>query len=434
MRFSGLILAVTVLIFGGLNLKGQDASYFPPLTGDDWENIDPESLEWCSENIENLDNFLDATNTKAFMVLKDGRIVLELYFDEFVADSVWYWASAGKTIAAVLTGAAQEEGFLSLNDPVATYLGAGWTNCTPTEEAQRLVYHQLTMSSGFNTFPLFWDCTTPECFNCSVEPGTQWHYHNGVYRQLVDVIEAATGLTRNQYTTAKIKNKIGMGGFWFDDLYISTARDMARFGLLALNDFVWDGDPILEDMAYIEAMRNTALPDNEAYGYLWWLNGKNSHYTPLDFELKEGFLIPSAPADLYAGMGANDQRVYVVPSENMVVVRLGNVAFEDAAAVSTFDDLLWQHLMDLACAPMSVSNGNNVAPQLMVYPNPTSGNVYIDEEVEFLHVKIFNLKGVKIWHGNSAALQDGITLPSGFYIIDALSYDGVSKHAKLLVK
>lgn len=61
--------------------------YFPPTTGTAWQTLDPADLGWCSDSINALYNLLQQTNTKSFMVLKDGKIVLEKYFGTFTADS-----------------------------------------------------------------------------------------------------------------------------------------------------------------------------------------------------------------------------------------------------------------------------------------------------------------------------------------------------------
>ena len=71
-----------------------------------------------------------------------------------------------------------------------------------------------------------------------------------------------------------------MGGSWIQlnnsDTYYSTARDMARFGLLILNEGVWDEDVIPNDTNYFSNMVNTSQEINKSYGYLGWLNVKES--------------------------------------------------------------------------------------------------------------------------------------------------------------
>lgn len=88
-------------------------------------------------------------------------------------------------------------------------------------------------------------------------------------------------------------------------------------------------------------MTSTSQNLNPAYGYLYWLNGKDTYRIPTSEEEFTGKLIPNAPDDLYAGLGANDQKLYVVPSQKLVVVRMGGDASESNLGPSSFDDELW---------------------------------------------------------------------------------------------
>lgn len=96
--------------------------YFPPLTGNTWDTISPQSLSWCQPKIDSLYAFLDTNNTKAFILLKDGKIVLEKYFGTYTQATPWQWASAGKTITSFMVGMAQQEGYLSISDTTSEYL------------------------------------------------------------------------------------------------------------------------------------------------------------------------------------------------------------------------------------------------------------------------------------------------------------------------
>jgi len=138
-----------------------------------------------------------------------------------------------------------------------------------------------------------------------------------------------------------------MQGFWlpygYFKLYFSNARSVARFGLLNLNEGVWDETPILSDENYFYEMTNTSQSHNLSYGYLWWLNGKSSYRLPFELQESSGPLVPNAPADMYAGLGKDDQKMYIVPSENLVVVRLGdNAEGESLSGPSSFDNDLWE--------------------------------------------------------------------------------------------
>lgn len=137
--------------------------YFPPVSGDEWATTSMDELGWCADQLPELCDYLDENNTKAFLVLKDGKIVIEKYFGTFEQDSIWYWASAGKTITAVLTGIAQQEGDLDINDKSSDYLGTGWTDLTLEQENNITVKHQLSMITGLDDETGDVDCTDPEC-------------------------------------------------------------------------------------------------------------------------------------------------------------------------------------------------------------------------------------------------------------------------------
>jgi CubicO group peptidase (beta-lactamase class C family) len=339
------------------------ALYFPPLTGNAWDTISPSSIGWCQPSIDSLYSYLGQTNTKGFIILKNGRIVLEKYFGTFTADSVHYWASAGKSLIAMLTGIAQEKKLLDINNAVSAYLGNGWSAAPTDKESVITLRHLLTMTSGFNdkpAAPCDNESTDASCLQYLTDTGQRWAYHTGAYQQLAGVISAASGTSINTYTNTNINNHTGMPGLWVSGVYYSKTRSMARFGLLALNKGVWANDTLLHDTAYFNAMVNTSQPYNQSYGYLWWLNGKSSFMSPGLQLVFNGSLIPNAPAGMFAALGKNDQKIYVVPSQGLVVVRTGESAYGIAAAFSPFDDALWGKIDSLGykCNYTFTGSGN----------------------------------------------------------------------------
>jgi CubicO group peptidase (beta-lactamase class C family) len=321
--------------------------YFPPLIGNQWETISPAALGWNVSQIDPLFDFLNQNNTKAFIVLVDGKIVLEKYFGTFQQDSLWYWASAGKTLTSFLVGIAQQEKYLSLNDATSRWLGAGWTSPPRDRENLITVRHQLTMTSGLDDGVADPYCTEPRCLIYKADAGTRWAYHNGPYTLLDSVIQSATGQTLNQYFIAKVRNKIGMNGVFlklgYNNVYFSTARSMARFGLLILNKGKWSQTPVLADSAYFHEMVNTSQNLNLSYGYLWWLNGKPSFMLPQTQFVFAGALNKDAPPDMFAALGKNGQLLNVVPSMNLVMVRMGE-APENVLVPTTLNNQIWQKL------------------------------------------------------------------------------------------
>ncbi len=325
--------------------------YFPPTSGIDWQTTTPASLGWNTTELNNLYTYLQSKNTKAFIVLKNGKIVAEKYFGTFTVDSNWYWASAGKTITGILIGIAQQEGLLNINNKTSQYLGAGWTSMPLIKENLITVRHQLTMTTGMDHAVPDNDCTLPACLQYKADAGTRWFYHNAPYTLLDKVVENASGKSYNTYFQEKIRDKIGMNGFWFkngyNNIYYSTPRSMARFGLLMLNKGIWNGTAVLNDSNYFNALVNTSQNLNSSYGYLTWLNGKASHMLPATSVVFNGMITPNAPADMYAALGKNDQKIYVVPSQKLVVIRMGNAAGNSLLALSSFDNELWGKLKNV---------------------------------------------------------------------------------------
>ncbi|MDO5981644.1 serine hydrolase domain-containing protein [Flavivirga spongiicola] len=325
--------------------------YFPPTDSNIWETLSLEELEWNETVLQSLLDYVESKNTKAFLILKNGKIAVEWYGNGEDANSNLAWNSAAKTLVAFTTGIAQNEGFLNINDASKGYLDNGWSNLTPEQESDITIWNHLTMTTGLDYTVINNNCTDPDCFIYKNEPGSFWYYHNGTYTILHDIVSGAVNTDFNSYFNAKLKNKIGMQGAWipfgYYKLYYSNARSMARFGLLNLNKGIWNGINILNDENYFNDMTNASQNLNKAYGYLWWLNGKDSYRGPGLTSEFQGKLIPNAPDDLIAGLGKNDQKMYIIPSQNLVIIRMGDDAGESLLGPSSFDNDLWEEINKL---------------------------------------------------------------------------------------
>lgn len=323
--------------------------YFPPINSSEWETSSLESLGWNSNNLQELLNFIEDKDTKAFIILKDGKIAIEWYGNGADASTNLPWNSAAKTLSAFTMGIAQKEGYLNINDASKDYLGDNWSSLTLDQESNISIWNHLTLTTGLDYDITNTSCTDPECLIYLDEPDNFWYYHNATYTLTHDIISGAVSSDFNTYFNEKLKNKIGMQGSWipigYFKLYYSNARSMARFGLLNLNESVWDETNILNDDNYFNAMINTSQTHNPAYGYFWWLNGKSSYRLPETTEAFTGELIPNAPSDMYAGLGRNDQKMYIIPSDNLVVIRLGDSSGVDSFfGPSSFDNELWEKI------------------------------------------------------------------------------------------
>lgn len=323
-----------------------ETMYFPDNNSDAWETKSASSLNWNESQVQPLLDYLQQKHSRSFMILVNGRIVMENYFNGHSATTPWYWASAGKTLTATMTGIAQQEGLLDINDKVSDYLGTGWTSAPLAKENMITNRHLLTMTSGLND--ALGDDVSPTNLQYVAEAGTRWAYHN-VYVKLQDVIAQASGQSWSSYFNTKLRDRIGMTGTWLDSgddlsVYWSTTRSMARFGLLALNKGKWRQEQVVNE-AYFSQAINTSQNINLSYGYLWWLNGKQSYHLPGTQFQFNGSIIPTAPADMYSALGKNDQKIYVIPSKKMVIIRMGDAADDVNMALSDFDEVVWQKIM-----------------------------------------------------------------------------------------
>ncbi|MEJ8757557.1 serine hydrolase domain-containing protein [Pontibacter sp. H259] len=331
----------------------QTTLYFPPTNSSAWETVTAQELGWNTAAVPQLLDYLEDNNTRAFILLKDGKIVMEHYFGAvasgapFTASSNWYWASAGKTLTAFMVGKAQEDGLLTIADKTSKYLGNGWSSLTPAQEDKITIRHHLTMTTGLNDGVPDNHCSDASCLTYLAPPGTRWAYHNGPYNLLTDVVAAASGKTFNSYFDSQLKNKIGMDGNWTtignDYVYISTARSMARFGLLVLNKGKWGTTTVLNDQAYITDMLTPSQNLNQSYGYLWWLNGQPSYMVPTLQRTFAGSASPDAPSDMVAAIGKNGQLINIVPSQNLILIRMGENPDNSDVSLE-FQNELWKKI------------------------------------------------------------------------------------------
>jgi CubicO group peptidase (beta-lactamase class C family) len=319
------------------------SQYFPSPSG--WETVDPAAVGWNPAALQSALDFAGARSSRAVVVAVGGRVVAQQSWGValgFARDI----ASAQKSVTALLIGNLVAAGRLAVREPVATYLGRGWTKTTPDQERLITVRHLLTMTSGLTDDLRF-----------EAVPGTRWRYNTNAYQELPRVVEAITARTIDAVTRAELFDPIGVSSAsgWRDRLgngpfakdgngrriqgLLMTAPDMARVGLLVVRGGQWNGRSVLEDPRYLATALDSSQDLNPSYGYLWWLNGKSAHVLPGPPVRRPGPLIPTAPTDLVAALGKDDQTIYVCRSLDLVVTRIG------ANAGGGFDVELWRRLV-----------------------------------------------------------------------------------------
>lgn len=408
-------------------------NYFPPLQGDQWETVSFAELGWCDDQLDELLDYLEISNTKAFIVLKDGKIVIEEYFGDTNMNTNLPWNSAGKTLTGLMIGVAQENGILSIDDKTSDYLGTGWTSLTSEEEDQILIQHQLAMTTGLDDTEAY--CVTPECLTYLADPGTRWAYHNGPYTLLQDVIESASGITMNNYLNQNLKSKTGIQGAFIplgtNKVFFGPARGMARMGLLALNEASWDTTAILSDMDYYNQMISPSQDLNLAYGYLWWLNGSSSFMLPSSQIVFPGSISIEAPADLFAGIGKNGQFMDVVPSQDLVVIRMGDAPNNDLVPLP-FHNEMWEYLTAIICESTATEE-SIPSSSINIYPNPFNQQFQIDTDLEIATIQLYNAMGQLVVQQAQAGSISGRDLAVGIYWLEIIDTEG-RKAVKQIVK
>ena len=320
------------------------AYYFPPADGE-WQSKSAADAGWDEAALQAAFDYAATRQTYGMVLLHRGKIVKEQYWNNWTKDTRYYLASAGKSVLGFVAGIAQQEALIDINRKTSDYLGIGWTSLPRAKEDLITVRHQLTMTTGLDDAVADPDCLDPGCLTYKADAGTRWAYHNAPYRLLQEVMSQASGKSWNQYCKEKLFTPVGMqSAFWLDHIMYCNTRDAARFGSLILRRGEWNGKKILNDPAYFNAMVNTSQTYNLSYGYLWWLNGKQSAMVPQSQIVFPTSLAPAAPADMLMALGKGDKKIYVVPSLQLVLVRLGDDAGGALSGPSGFDNDLWTRL------------------------------------------------------------------------------------------
>ena len=314
------------------------APYVPPAaSAGEWQATPASSVGWSDDGLEAVARLAEETNSRAITVTVGGRLLLERYFAAFDEETAADVASVQKSVMSTLVGMSVERDELDLDQTVSSVLPAGWSRAGAAE-AEITVRHLLTMSSGLH----------PRRLTQVSEPGSTFDYNTAAYQKLRPVLETVTGRDIDTLSRERLFDPVGMSdatlwaprpdrptnrdATWALHWGLSVAaRDLARFGLLALRQGTW-GDVVRVSSAWF-AQAWTPSPAEPGYGYLWWLLGHNRD-------------VSGGPEDWVAALGANDQKVYVVPSLDLVVTRQGLSAKEQGEARTSYDMQLMTAVLD----------------------------------------------------------------------------------------
>lgn len=288
-----------------------------------------------------------ARRTHAILVVHGGRLIAERYADGFGPDTRFPGWSMAKSVTSALAGVLAGRGLLDLD---AAALRPEW-NEPGDARAGITLGHLMHMTSGLD----FDESYTPQggatrmLFNSRdavaaaaetplrAAPGGEWYYASGstnivsghlrrltggAYHQLPAELFAALGMTSAVMEPDAAGNWVGSSFLY------ATARDWARFGQLYLQDGEWNGQRLLPE-GWVAYSVTPAPGSRGRYGAQWWLNAGPA-------EGPDRRVFPDVPPDAYWAGGFQGQHVAVVPSHDLVVVRLGVTEQEGAWSLRAF--------------------------------------------------------------------------------------------------
>ncbi|MFQ5978368.1 MAG: serine hydrolase domain-containing protein [Candidatus Heimdallarchaeota archaeon] len=307
-----------------------------------WKTSTPEEQGMSSEKLGEVRNYIENWDLDfhSVLVVCNGYIVLEEYFDYYRQDTLREIYSCTKSVTSALVGIAIHEGYISsVDERVLDYFPEkNFTNLDARKQNMTLE-HLLTMTTGLdwpewsvpygpgNIFAEW--VNSPDWVQFVLDrpmvlaPGTQFNYNSGASHILSAILQNATGETTFSYANRHLFAPLGISPvIWRADpqginaggMYLQMRpRDMAKIGYLYLNNGSWEGKQIIPaDWVEISTrkhydMGNSAVID---YGYQWWI-----YYYP---DLNDSSKHP--PIDAYAAVGYSGQRIFVIPDQRMVVV------------------------------------------------------------------------------------------------------------------
>ena len=281
--------------------------------------------------------------TKALLVVCNNKIVAEKYAPGYNQNSMFLGWSMAKSVTGALIGILVKQGKLHPEQPAPV---AEWHQ--PNDDRQQIrLEHLLQQTSGLNfreDYASYSNATNmlfnkgdmagyTESISLKVKPGTEFYYSSGNSNILSGIVRSTVGeKDYHSFPYNELFHKLGMyhtliepdaSGTFVGSSYIwASARDYARFGMLYLNDGVWEGQRILPEGWVKKSITPPPVNQMKNYGYQFWLNG----FIDKQRSRKEFLKMPD---DLFFADGFGGQRIYIIPSKQLVAVRLGLNKFDE---------------------------------------------------------------------------------------------------------
>ena len=302
-----------------------------------------------------------ANNGQAVLVMQGGKIIFEEYQNGFRQASTHNLYSGTKTFACALAVAAQDDGILTLDEPVTDVITPWRTNAAMQApqanwKSQITARQLLSLSSGLSAdVPSGTDLATINSYRAAIftrsatAPGDSAIYGPSTFQAFAAYFELKSGGRLNadfsvtggkdilEYLQARVFDPIGMQvGAWARDTQgratLSqganiSAREWIKFGLLLLQGGKWEGKTILSESRLRECVTFNN-PAFSGYGLALWSNRPvgGTYNAAIDSLPVNGVNVidraaPDVPSDMFMAAGALNQRLYIIPSRDLVVLR-----------------------------------------------------------------------------------------------------------------
>ncbi len=367
---SPLVSAFAILLGATLTpLPSQDPAI--PFPTREWPTGKPRGADEAT--LQRLVRLVDVHDpslgeTRALLVVQHGIIVAEAYAPDITAQTRLVSWSMAKSITQALVGVAVGDGSVDIDqamgnprwqsgDPRGAITWRQWLNMTDGLAYREMRTGPTTNDAAKMTFGegrhdvIAYAAALPLAHT----PGTVWNYNSAGTNLVANALGRVVAPTaqapdeRRAAMSAFMKTRlfdvIGMtsaqpefdpqGTFIGGSLVYATARDFAKLGLLYLRDGVWDGKRVLP-AGWVDFARTKAPAANvDTYGAGWWIAAADGHGKPFDG------LVMGPWRDTFSAEGHRGQLIVVVPSRDLVIVRLGKLAGEGMwGALGRFTDEL----------------------------------------------------------------------------------------------
>ena len=304
--------------------------------GAKWERRLPSDAQMRGARLQQALDWTMAHKSVAVAVFRHGCLVGESRLHPLASALPIDGWSLTKSATSMVVGRAVTLGLLDIERPIGALY--------PEADAQHAALtprHLLEMTAGLHRNWVRDLSPQPDRVRDALslpfdhEPGTHWEYMQSTVTLLANVVERAVGKDFQDFAQAELFGPLGISRkswSWERDRAGHTetwahlhmrSRDWARLGHLMLREGSWHGRRLISEDYVRQAL--TPSETNHAYGFLFWLNRGDSYVLPSVHgpDRGSGPLIPAAPRDTFLMAGMREQRVYVIPSRDMVIVRLG---------------------------------------------------------------------------------------------------------------